>query len=85
MKSKAALFLFLAILAAGQLAGEPVTYPLISEETIRVEELRVDENAFAAVRRPPSQGRLPAVIFLHGGLGHSTMDGLRQNSVRQPT
>lgn len=85
MRYHKATFLQLAIPVLVQLAGAATTYPLISEKTISVEELRIDENAFAAVRRPPSEHRLPAVIFLHGGLGHSSLENLRTNSVRQPT
>jgi dienelactone hydrolase len=50
-----------------------------------VEELRVSEHAFAAVRTPPGKGPFPAIIFLHGGLGHSDMNGLRRNALTQPT
>jgi len=67
-------------------AGETVTtFPLISEKSIPVEELRVSDDAYAAVRKPPGEGPLPAVIFLHGGVGHSTMKQLRRAAVRQPT
>jgi len=62
-----------------------VKKPRISEEVCPVTELRVSETSNAAVRRPPGQGPFPAVIFLHGGLGQSSMAQLRANALDQPT
>lgn len=61
------------------------TYPLVSEKAVAIDELRVTENAYAAIRKPPGDGPFPAVIFLHGGMVQSTMKALRENSLRQPT
>ncbi len=61
------------------------TFPLISENAISIEELHISETAYAAIRKPLGDGPFPAVIFLHGGLGQSKMQNLRQNSIRQPT
>lgn len=62
----------------------PVTYPQIGAERIAVEELRVTETSYAALRRPPGEGPLPAVIFMHGGLGQSSMQALRTGAVESP-
>ena len=67
------------------LAGGEVTAPEVPESVSPVEELRVSENAYAAVRKPPGQGPFPAVIFLHGGLGQASMESLAHNSMHQPT
>ncbi len=62
-------------------AAEKITVPLIPEDASPVRELRISENAYAAVRIPPGEGPFPAVIFLHGGLGHSKMENLRRQSL----
>ena len=82
------LFRILAVLAAasGLCAGaEGVTFPTIPEDRIPVTELELTETSYAAVRKPPGEGPFPAVVFLHGGLGQSSMESLRTNSLRQPT
>ncbi len=61
-----------------------VTYPLISEDRIPVTELTVTDTAYAAVRKPPGGGPFPAIVFMHGGLGQSSMEDLRRNAVQQP-
>lgn len=77
-----------AIVAAGLacpgLASE-INFPLISEDRVAITDLSLTETAYAAIRKPPGEGPFPAVMFLHGGLGQSTMANLRRNSVRQPT
>ena len=65
-------------------AGE-ATYPLVSEDRIPVTELTVTDTAYAAVRKPPGDGPFPAIVFMHGGLGQSSMANLRQNAIHQPT
>ena len=68
----------------GQGNGQ-VTVPLVSEEVSPVEELRISRTAYAAVRKPPGKGPFPAVIFLHGGLGNSRMERLRESSLMHVT
>ena len=82
------LIRILAVIAAtcGLIAGtEGVTFPTIPEDRIPVTELELTETSYAAVRKPPGEGPFPAVVFLHGGLGQSSMESLRTNSLRQPT
>jgi dienelactone hydrolase len=59
--------------------------PRIPEEVCPVTELRVSETSYAAFRKPPGKGSFPAVIFLHGGLGQTSMAKLRENALNQPT
>ena len=78
----------LAIVAAGLVCpgvASEITFPLISEDRVPVSELSLTETAYGAVRKPPGEGPFPAVIFLHGGLGQSSIGNLRKNSVQQPT
>lgn len=89
MKRFAASILSGTVLIAGAScsAADPgaATFPLIPEEKIPIVELRVSDTSYAAVRKPPGDDPLPAVIFLHGGLGQSSLKNLRVNAVRQPT
>ena len=71
--------------AAREIAGEPTTMPLVSEELSPVERLQLTDTAYAAVRKPPGKGPFPAVLFLHGGLGQSKMETLVKNAIHQPT
>ena len=64
---------------------DKVTMPLISKEVCPATELRVSKTSYAAVRTPPGTGPFPAVIFLHGGLGQSSMNKLRENAFKQAT
>ncbi|MEM7144524.1 MAG: prolyl oligopeptidase family serine peptidase [Verrucomicrobiota bacterium] len=57
----------------------------IPESVSPVEELLVSETSYAVVRKPAGEGPFPAVIFLHGGLGRSGMEKLRENSLSQWT
>lgn len=61
-----------------------VSYPYISPDRIPVAELELTDQAYAAVRQPPGAGPFPAIVFLHGGLGHSSMSALRENAVDSP-
>lgn len=77
----------MAILAAGLAcpgAASEITFPFISEDRVPITELSLTGTAYGAVRKPPGKGPFPAVVFLHGGLGQSTMSNLRKNSVHQP-
>ena len=58
--------------------------PLVSEEQSPIQQLRITETAYAAVRKPPGKGPFPAVVFLHGGLGQSKMETLVKNAIHQP-
>ncbi len=78
------LALALATCAAA-MAGDVVTYPKISPETVAIEDLKVGETAYAALRKPPGDGPFPAIVFLHGGLGQGKPAVLRKNAVTQPT
>ena len=78
-------FVALSLALGGCVFAGDATYPLISEDRIPVTELRVTDTAYAAVRKPPGDGPFPAIVFMHGGLGQSSMANLRQNAVRQPT
>ncbi len=72
-------------LALGCYAGAAeVSFPLISEDRIPVMEIRLTETAYGAIRKPPGLGPFPAIVFLHGGLGQSSMANLRQNAVQLP-
>lgn len=82
MSRRLAVLVALGALCAG---AEGVTFPMIPEGKIPVVDLRVTETAYAAIRKPPGEGPFPAVIFLHGGLGQSSMGNLRANSLRMPT
>ena len=62
-----------------------VTIPIVSEETSPIEEIKVTENAYGVVRKPPGAGPFPVVIFLHGGLGQSPINKLREDSLNQAT
>ena len=64
---------------------DAVMMPVISQEMCPVTELRVGKTSYAAVRKPPGRGPFPAVVFLHGGLGQSSMNKLRENALQQPT
>lgn len=78
----------LAVLALGlaRFAGAAdVSFPSISEDRIPVEEIKLTETAYGAVRKPPGEGPFPAIVFLHGGLGQSSMANLRQSAAHQPT
>ena len=61
------------------------TYPEIPEDRVEITELKVSETSYAAVRKPPGNGPFPAIVFLHGGLGRSSMAALRRNAVQSPT
>lgn len=63
--------------------------PVVSEEAspMIVFEAPTPDNqkATAVVRIPPGEGRLPAVIVLHGGLESRPVDGLKIMARSQPT
>lgn len=65
--------------------SDQVTVPIVSAEVSPVEDLRISETAFAAIRKPPGKGPFPAIVFLHGGLGHASLANLRQGAVDGPT
>jgi dipeptidyl aminopeptidase/acylaminoacyl peptidase len=78
----------LAVLALGLacVAGAAdVSYPFISEDRIPIEEIEVNETAYGAIRKPPGEGPFPAIVFLHGGVGQSSMANLRRSLAQQPT
>ena len=78
--------LVLVAVALGSAAiASDVTFPLVSEDRIAIQELRLSDTAYAAIRKPPGEGPFPAIVFLHGGLGQTPMANLRRNSVQQPT
>ena len=80
-----AITLWTAVLAgAPAVASDAVTFPRVSETTAPIIELQVAEHAYAAIRKPPGDGPFPAIVFLHGGLGQSPMNGLRRNAVESP-
>lgn len=66
-------------------SAEEVVFPLIPEDRIPIVDLGVTETAYGAIRKPPGDGPFPAIVFLHGGLGQSSMANLRASWVRQPT
>ena len=57
---------------------------MIAEERVPIIEIKTGETAYAAIRKPPGRGPFPAVVFLHGGLGQSSMASLKSNALRQP-
>ena len=65
-------------------SASTITRPSISLELCGIEEIRVKAQdgaeAIAALRKPPGDGPFPAVVFLHGGLGRSTMTSLKQSA-----
>ena len=78
----------LAVLALGLacFAGAAdVSFPFISEDRIPIEEIKLTETAYGAIRKPPGEGPFPAIVFLHGGVGQSSMANLRQAVAQQPT
>ena len=78
-------FLALALAFGCVAADAEVTFPLIPEDRIPIVDLEVTETAYGAVRKPPGDGPFPAIVFMHGGLGQTSMANLRSSSVRQPT
>ncbi|MHC4996367.1 MAG: alpha/beta hydrolase family protein, partial [Planctomycetota bacterium] len=66
-------------------AGDGTTYPAVSEKVSPVEFIQLSEHASAAVRKPPGDGPFPAIIFLHGGLGHANANGLKNGAKTGPT
>lgn len=64
--------------------SDGITLPLVSADISPIRELRIDDKAYAAVRTPPGKGPFPAVIFLHGGLHHASMDNLRKDVMSDP-
>ncbi len=72
-----------ATLGCSVAVGE-VVFPVISEDRIPTKELRLTETAYGAIRKPPGDGPFPAIVFLHGGLGMSSMANLRTNAGQQP-
>ncbi len=62
-----------------------VTVPLVSAEVSPIDEMGISDDAYAAVRRPPGDGPFPAVIFLHGGLGHTSMERLCKDAMTGST
>ena len=73
-------------LALGCLVGyAEVSFPLIPEDRVPINEITVTETSYGAMRKPPGDGPFPAVLFLHGGLGQTSMANLRRNALRQPT
>lgn len=75
---------FAALCVVASEGASQVTAPRIPEEVAPIKELRVSDHAYAAVRKPLGEGPFPAVIFLHGGLGHSSMEALRRSALQQP-
>ena len=75
----------LAVAIAFTADSAEVTFPLIPEDRIPIDELKLSDTAYGAVRKPPGKGPFPAILFLHGGLGKSSMAALQRNSVQQPT
>lgn len=79
------LKLAIPVLALGCLASaSEVSFPLIPEDRIEIQEIELTETAYGAMRKPPGDGPFPAVLFLHGGLGQNPMANLRRNALRQP-
>ena len=79
----------LALVAAGfvsvSLAQDQakITKPVVSEKACPAQVLSVPtrdgHKATAVVRKPPGKGPFPAVIYLHGTLGSSTADQLKES------
>ena len=70
------------------IAAQPnseITVPFVSAEVSPIDELRITDDSYAAVRKPPGDGLFPAVIFLHGGLGHASMESLREDAMTGST
>lgn len=57
------------------------TYPAISKNISPVAPLRITQHALAAIRKPPGPGPFPAIIFLHGGLGHTKIKALSNTAM----
>ena len=78
---------FLA-LATGSLARAqapaqaPVTRPEVSEQTCPLEPIQpVAQDGYkgrAFLRKPPGNGRMPAIVWIHGGLRNFPEEGLRR-------
>ncbi|MBI3693327.1 MAG: alpha/beta fold hydrolase [Acidobacteria bacterium] len=70
-------------------AGAGITSPEISEQTSPAEQIWVEtpdgNKATAILRRPPGAGKLPVMIFLHGGLTPRPVSSLKQWSLAAPT
>ena len=69
---------------SGQNSASTVTRPVIPRELCPLQEIRAKAQdgaeAIAALRKPPGDGPFPAVVFLHGGLGQSGMEGLKRSA-----
>lgn len=71
--------------AAASTSKSEVTVPLVSADVSPIEELRVNDNAYAVIRKPPGDGPFPVVVLLHGGLRHASWARLTRNAMEQPT
>ena len=66
-------------------SGAEVSFPFIPEDRIPIKEITLTKTSYGAMRKPPGDGPFPAVLFLHGGLGQTSIANLRRNALRQPT
>ncbi len=77
------------IFAASAANAEAPQKPSVSEEAcpLVVVEVPTPEGnkATAVIRTPPGQEKLPAIIFVHGGLGTLKLEILKKDVLFQPT
>ena len=69
-------------------AGEPVTWPMISEDVSPPESIapvaRDGHRGNGLLRKPPGAGPFPAVVWIHGGLRTRPTERLKETALRTP-
>ena len=86
---KSTMFLAFVLVTALCASAEMPQKPSVSEEAcplVVVEVPTPDGNkATAVIRTPPGPGKLPAIIFFHGGLQQMPLEILKKDVLFQPT